>query len=62
MLKDIWQWVDPDDVAGAVLMVSRQRESTMVVPDALTYNGRRVSLSPVRTRILDIIATRLEGP
>ena len=62
MFKDIWQWVDEDDVAGAVLLVSRQRQNTMVVPDALTYNGRRVSLSPIRTRVLDIIATRLDGP
>ena len=45
MFKDIWQWVDEDDVAGAVLLVSRQRQNTMVVPDALTYNGRRISLS-----------------
>jgi hypothetical protein len=59
MMSDLWKWVDRSDVQGAVLLVSRQRESTLNVPDALTYNGKRVSLTPVRTRALDIIATRL---
>jgi hypothetical protein len=62
MMSSLWEWVDRDDVAGAVLMVSRQRESTMTVDDVLTYNGKRVEISPIRTRILDIIATRLEAP
>ena len=62
MMSSLFEWVDPDDVAGAVLLVSRQRESTMTVDDALTYNGKPVDLSPIRTRVLDIIATRLEAP
>ena len=62
MLDNLWQWVDRDEVAGAVLLVSRQREGTLSTEDALSFNGKAVPLSPVRTRALDIIATRLEAP
>jgi hypothetical protein len=32
------------------------------VADALTYNGKRVVVTPVRTRLADIAWTRLEAP
>ncbi len=63
-LETLGLWVpwDPEWVQGAVLMVGRTVEGTMTVPDVLTANGRRVEITPVRTRASDVIVTRLEGP
>ncbi|MBT3224477.1 MAG: hypothetical protein HN348_35870, partial [Proteobacteria bacterium] len=56
------QWVDHSKVFGSIVVVSRMVEDTIDVPDALTHNGKRVSISPVRTRAIDAIVTRLEWP
>jgi len=54
---------DPDyGVGGVVLLVSRMSEGTLAVSDALTWNGKRVAVTPVRTRVIDTIVTRLEMP
>lgn len=54
--------VDPAERRGAVLVVSRIWEGTTDVPDVLTHSGGRVPLSPVRTRLIDAIFTRLDLP
>ncbi|MCA9567116.1 MAG: hypothetical protein KC656_04710 [Myxococcales bacterium] len=54
--------VDPAFLGGAVLLVTRMVEDTVDVPDVRTHNGLRVSISPVRTRLMDIVVTRLERP
>ena len=45
---------------GAVLIISRINNDTIEVEDVLTWNGRRVGISPVRTRAIDAVVTRLE--
>ncbi len=45
---------------GAVLVVARIEEGTLEVPDAVTYNGKRVELGPIRTRTIDAIYTRMD--
>jgi len=52
--------VPPYDYAGSVLIVSRIEEGRLAVPDAVTYNGGRVDLGPIRTRAIDAIYTRLD--
>jgi len=54
---------DPDyGVGGVVLMVSRMAEGTLTVDDVHTWNGKRVPVTPVRTRVIDTVVTRLEMP
>ena len=55
-------WVDPTAVHGRVLGVARISEGTVEVADALTFNDKRVVLTPVRTRVSDVLWTRLEAP
>lgn len=50
------------ETAGAVLAVGRMSEGELVVPDVRTQSGRRVPVTPVRTRVSDITWTRLEAP
>jgi hypothetical protein len=50
------------DVAGSTLSIARMNEGTTFVPDVLTWNGKRVGISPVRVRATDILVTRLEVP
>ena len=61
-LETLDGWVSPNDVAGAVLAAARITEGTADVEDALTFNGKRVELSPVRSRLTDLLYTRLEAP
>lgn len=61
-LLDLFKWSDDKTVGGATLWVARMTESTIFVPDVLTYNGKRVGINPIRTRATDIIVTRLERP
>ncbi|MDP6931798.1 MAG: hypothetical protein QGG40_02735 [Myxococcota bacterium] len=61
-LETLDGWVSPGDIAGAVLAAARITEGTAEVEDALTFNGKRVPLSPVRTRLTDLLYTRLEAP
>lgn len=61
-LETLDTWVSPTDIRGYALAVGRISEGTVTVPDALTYNGKRVGISPVRTRVLDLVYTRLEAP
>ncbi|MFH1465594.1 MAG: hypothetical protein ABIO70_14500 [Pseudomonadota bacterium] len=61
-LQTLERATDPDARAGYVLAVARISEGTVEVADALTYNGKRVTISPVRTRVSDILWTRLEAP
>ena len=58
----VWATVDWSDIAGATLLVARSTASTLFVPDVLTWNGKRVGISPVRVRASDILVTRLELP
>ena len=51
--------VDPAFLRGAVLLVARMEEDVVDVPDVRTRNGLRVSISPVRTRLMDAVVTRL---
>jgi len=51
-----------DQRAGAVLLVGRMSEGIIEVPDVLTSVGGRVPMSPVRTRVADLIITRLDLP
>jgi len=55
-------WVKRKEIQGAVLAVARISEGTVEVADVLTYNQKRVEITPVRTRALDVIWTRLEAP
>jgi hypothetical protein len=48
--------------AGAAMAVGRINEATVDVPDVRTAAGRRVTITPVRTRISDLTWTRLEAP
>ena len=61
-METLNQWVHPSKVFGSIVVVSRLVEDTIDVPDVLTHNGRRVPISPVRTRAIDAIVTRLEWP
>jgi len=58
----VWAGVDWDDIAGATLAVGRINENTLFVPDVLTWNGKKVGISPVRVRASDLLVTRLELP
>jgi hypothetical protein len=58
----VWATVDWPDIAGATLLVARSNASTLFVPDVLTWNGKRVGISPVRVRASDILVTRLDLP
>ncbi|MGB0639116.1 MAG: hypothetical protein ACPGTU_07290 [Myxococcota bacterium] len=61
-LAGVWTQVEWGDVAGATLSIARMNEGTTFVPDVLTWNGKRVGISPVRVRATDILVTRLEVP
>jgi hypothetical protein len=61
-LEGLERWVSDEDRQGAVLMVGRITEGTITVPDAMTFNGKRTPLTPVRTRATDLVITRLEAP
>jgi hypothetical protein len=50
------------DWAGSILVASRSTEGQLQVPDVLTFNGKRISNGPVRTRGIDAIFTRVEVP
>jgi len=54
--------IDPADVVGAVLAVARITEGTFAIGDAITPDGGRIALTPIRARGLDVIYTRLESP
>jgi hypothetical protein len=58
-LSELEAHIDPGTIRGAVLAVGRVFEGQLTVPDALTWTGGRVPLSPVRTRALDLLYTRL---
>lgn len=60
-LDTLETWVDPTRVRGYVLGIGRMTEGTAEVPDALTYTGKRVSITPIRTRVMDLLYTRLEA-
>jgi hypothetical protein len=60
LLSPLDAFVDPSEVRGAVLAVGRIAQGTAEVPDALTWDGGRVVLSPVRWRVLDLLYTRLD--
>ncbi len=62
MLDTLNHYTDGNELAGTVMAVARQSEGTVEVADALTFNGKRVSITPVRTRISDIVWTRLRAP
>ncbi len=62
MLSTLHDNIDANERAGVVLAVARMSEGTVTVPDVLTFNGKRVSITPVRTRISDIVWTRLSTP
>lgn len=59
-LAELESHIDPSKIRGAVLAVGRVAEGEIQVPDALTWTGKRVVLSPVRTRVLDLLYTRLQ--
>ncbi len=61
MVRSLNLYTDPNERAGSVLAVARLAEGSVQIADALTYNGKRVTVSPVRTRISDITWTRLEA-
>jgi hypothetical protein len=63
-MAGVWSQVDWLDIAGATLSVARMSESVAVVPDVLTWNGKRVGSdsNEVRLRASDILVTRLEVP
>ena len=61
-LAGAWTHVDWADVAGATASFARINESTLFVPDVLTWNGRKVGIDPVRVRASDVVVTRLEVP
>ncbi|MEC8424838.1 MAG: hypothetical protein VX000_13735, partial [Myxococcota bacterium] len=48
--------------AGVVLAVGRMIEGEVVVPDVRSNGGRRIPITPVRTRMADLVWTRLEAP
>jgi len=54
--------IDSNERAGVVLAMSRMSEGSLTVPDVLTFNGKKVSITPVRTRVSDIVWTRLSTP
>ncbi|MCB9676715.1 MAG: hypothetical protein H6737_16480 [Alphaproteobacteria bacterium] len=54
--------VREDQRAGAVLWVARMSEGTVEIPDAMSYVGGRIPISPVRTRVTDVVVTRLDLP
>ena len=60
MLQSLKDNTRPFEVAGAVLVVARSSEGSVDVPDVLSWNGGRVPISPVRTRLVDLVATRVE--
>ncbi len=61
-MAGIWSHLDWSEVAGATVSFARINESTVFVPDVLTWNGRKVGVDPVRIRASDIVVTRLEVP
>ncbi len=54
--------VPPYYVDGAVLTISRRVDSTIDMPDAMTFNGKRIPITPARTRASDVIFTRIGKP
>jgi hypothetical protein len=51
------------NTSGYLLVLARATEGTInELPDTLSYNGRRIPTAPMRTRGIDAIITRLEGP
>lgn len=60
MLQPLKDNTRPFDVAGAVLVIARSSEGSIEVPDAMSWNGSRVPITPVRTRLVDLVATRVE--
>jgi len=61
-LAGVWAQLDWSDLAGATVSLARINESTIFVPDVLTWNGKKVGIDPVRVRASDILVTRLEIP
>lgn len=61
-LETLDAWVDPTATRGAALFVSRIVEGTVEVPDVLTFNRKRVTITPVRTRTADVVVTRVTWP
>ena len=61
-LAGVWAQLDWADLAGATISLARINESTVFVPDVLTWNGKKVGIDPVRVRASDILVTRLEIP
>jgi hypothetical protein len=62
MLATLEHTTNDGEHAGTLLAVARMSEGTVEVEDALTLNGKRVSITPVRTRFSDITWTRLKQP
>jgi len=60
MLQSLRDNTRPFEVAGAVLVVARVSEGAVDVPDVLTWSGGRVPISPVRTRVAEMVVTRVE--
>ena len=54
--------IDDNERAGVVLAMARLSEGTVELEDALTFNGKRVSITPARTRVADITWTRVSMP
>ena len=59
-LNPLLQWTGPPD--GAILSIARMREAQFNITPVLTFNQRRVDISPIRVRTTDVIYTRLEVP
>ena len=62
LLATLDHYTDDNEHAGSLLAVAHMSEGTVEVEDALSYNGKRVSITPVRTRVSDITWTRLKQP
>lgn len=61
MMGTLSDAVSPWDIAGAVLIVARMEEGTVDGVSAVrTSNGKAVDVNPIRTRTVDLVATRLE--
>ena len=61
-VSDFLEAVQTNSV-GYLLVIGRVAESKIAeVPDTLTHNGKRLPTSPIRTRGIDAIITRLEAP
>jgi len=61
-MRTLTDAVAPWEMAGAVLMVARMHEGQATVPPVRTANGKSVDINPIRTRTVDLVATRVEVP